>query len=56
MKEFKLNDYEVVFWQEGNTVFCKVVEMGADIYCCGNRQMPETEEDAWKLIETAWMW
>ena len=56
MKEFKLNDVEVVFWKEGNTLFCKVDEMGADVYCCGTKQMPETEAEALKLAETAWIW
>ena len=56
MKEFKLNDYTVVFWLEGNTLFCKVDEMGADVYCCGSKAMPETEDEALKLTETAWLW
>lgn len=55
-KEFKLNDVDVVFWYEGNTLFCKVDEMGADLYCCGNREMPNTVEEAVKLTETAWIW
>ncbi len=56
MKEFNLNDIEVVFWQEGNTLFCKVAEMGADVYCCGTHAIPETEDEALKLTEKAWMW
>ena len=56
MKEFKLNDVEVVFWYEGNTLFCKVDEMASDVYCCGTQSMPETEEEALKLAETAWIW
>jgi hypothetical protein len=56
MKEFILNDVEVGFWMEGKTLFCKVLEMGADIYCCGNKPMPETEAEALKLTETAWIW
>lgn len=56
MKEFKLMGSEVQFWHEGNVLFCKVVEMGADIYCCGNKPMPATDEEALKLTETAWIW
>ena len=56
MKEFELNDYTVMFWYEGKTLFCKVVEMGADVYCCGDHEMPETEDEALKLTETAWLW
>lgn len=56
MKKFELNDVDVVFWYEGNVLFCKVEEMGADVYCCGIRTMPETDDEALKLTETAWLW
>lgn len=58
MKEFKLteDEIEVMFWYEGNTLFCKVAEMGADVYCCGAKAMPETADEALKLTETAWLW
>lgn len=56
MKEFEYNDITVKFWKEGSIVFCKVEEMGADLYCCGERELPETVEEAVKMTETAWAW
>ncbi len=56
MKTFELNGYEVEFWNEGPWLFCRLGEMGADIYCCGDRQMPKTDDEAMKLTEIAWIW
>lgn len=56
MKTFELNGYEVEFCNEGPWLFCRLGEMGADIYCCGDRQMPKTEEEAMKLTQIAWIW
>lgn len=56
MKEFELNGLDIEFWFEGKTLFCKVIEMGAEIYCCGNKQMPTTNEEAMELAENVWLW
>lgn len=56
MKKFRMEGVTVVFWKECGTLFCKVSEMGADLYCCGDRQMPKTKEEALKLTEVAWLW
>lgn len=56
MKEFKLNGTDVRFWYEEGNLWCKVLDMGADIYCCGNRPMPTTDEEALNLTKIAWLW
>ena len=55
MKEFKLNGVTVVFWHFGTALFCKIAEMGADVYCCGVCDMPTTDEEALALTEKAWL-
>lgn len=56
MKEFKIEETTVVFWKDAGAVFCKVDEMGADVYCCSGHELPSTEAEAMKMAETAWMW
>lgn len=56
VKKFKVRGGTLVFWFEGKTLFCKVKEMGTDIYCCGDKQMPETKIQALRYAETAWIW
>ena len=56
VKTFEVDDVEVLFWYEGATLFCRVHDMGSEIYCCGSARMPENEADVLKITETAWVW
>lgn len=56
MKQFELEGFTVVFWKEAGTVFCRVDEMGADVYVCRTDTLPQTEAEALALTETAWIW
>lgn len=56
MKRFSTKIGTLVFWYEGKTLFCKIEEMGADVYYCGHKAMPETKVQAMRLAETAWVW
>ncbi len=55
-KQYKLGGTVVKFWKESGTVFCKVDEMGADVYVCKSDELPQTKAEALKLTETAWIW
>lgn len=54
--KFKIDGTVVVFFRnEGGNLFCKV-ERTEDVYYCGHRGLPETAEDAKKLLAEAWLW
>lgn len=59
-KVFDLCGRSMMFWTSGATVFCEPeyteTEVSRLIYCCGKRSLPETEEEAQKLLEKAWIW
>lgn len=55
-KQFEIDGVTVEFWHEGNNLFCRVPGAYDDVYCCGCKKMPETNEDVLKLTETAWVW
>ena len=55
-KRFRIGGVVIVFWKEQHTLWCKVEEMGADIYCCGDAKMPRTKKQALALTERAWLW
>lgn len=55
-KQYKLGGTVVKFWKESGTVFCKVEEMGADVYVCKTDTLPLTKAEALALTKTAWLW
>lgn len=56
-KAFTINKRKIVFWYEGKTLFCKIGHPYGEVYCCGVRALPQTREEAIKLLETAaWAW
>lgn len=47
---------EVLFWYEGNTLFCRIPNIDEDTYCCGTAKMPETEDEVLAVTKSAWVW
>ena len=53
---FVIDGTMVDFWYEGENLFCQIPDMGQEMYCCGKAKMPESEEDVYKVTESAWVW
>lgn len=56
MKHFNFSGIDVVFWRESNALFFKVFEVSSEVYCCGDRPIPETDKEALELTQIGWIW
>lgn len=45
----------LTFWLEGKILFGKIISTGL-VFCCGSKPMPETKEEAFEYMKTAWIW
>lgn len=53
MVKFEIYEADALFWKQGGELFCRIAPT---IYCCGRRDLPETEDDMNAALESAWIW
>lgn len=53
MVMFDVYEATAKFFKSGLDLFCQIEPT---YYCCGHRDLPETEEEATAALEHAWIW